>query len=103
MIPPSGTFHAKGRALRCSFPLFHFHAMKLLIALTPGLLIGCAVVETWVSIISKKQPAPAPAAVVQARHPAPRTVILALAEKGPGRVAAAPQSLAQVKMESAKR
>lgn len=46
--------------------------MKLFIALTPAVLIGCALVETWASILSKKQPSP-PA--VSAAHPSkPRPV-----------------------------
>lgn len=75
--------------------------MKLLIALTPGILIGCALVETWMSIVSRKPPAPAPASVVQARHPAARTVIFAISEKGAA--AASTAGLAQLEAPSGKR
>ncbi|MDB6134192.1 MAG: hypothetical protein JWM59_2435 [Verrucomicrobiales bacterium] len=39
--------------------------MKLFIALTPAILIGCAMVETWASIATKNQPASPAASVVR--------------------------------------
>ncbi|MES2707192.1 MAG: hypothetical protein V4726_11390 [Verrucomicrobiota bacterium] len=53
--------------------------MKLLIALTPGILIGCAFVETCATIITQKDPAPAPPAA-QARHSSVRAPIFSLPE-----------------------
>lgn len=72
--------------------------MKLLLALTPAILIGCAFVETCAALVSKKQPAPASAAVVApAARPSASAAIFALgthaSTSNPGTV-----SLAQIQM-----